>query len=318
MASAPKPDKNIGIAAKKSAQTGERHQDWMEKQAKITNAWAAEDRARYKNTFIPLQDELIADAQGYDTPERRAAAAAQAEADTQQQITLARQQEDRRLAGMGVSPDSGRADATAQSRSVQSGLATAGAREMARRQVETEGLSRKAAAVNMGQGLAVNPGTSIGLSNGAASSGASAAMTGYGQQGSLLNQDYQNRMQTYQANSAGIGSLLGGIGRIAGVFATGGLGAPLMLSSKEAKTDKTPVREGAALEAVNAMPVEEWTYKPGMGDEGRHIGPYAEDFADATGKGDGRSIGIIDAVGVTMAAVKDLSRKVDQMERMAA
>ena len=79
------------------------------------------------------------------------------------------------------------------------------------------------------------------------------------------------------------------------------------------KEDKSAINDGAALDAVNSMPVEEWTYKDGVADGGRHIGPYAEDFQRATGKGDGRSINIIDSLGVTMKAVQDLSKKVDRL-----
>lgn len=59
---APKPDKNIGVAAMKSAETGEAMLNWMKGQAEITNSWAAQDRARYQDTFVPLQDQFIADA----------------------------------------------------------------------------------------------------------------------------------------------------------------------------------------------------------------------------------------------------------------
>lgn len=61
------------------------------------------------------------------------------------------------------------------------------------------------------------------------------------------------------------------------------------------------------------MPVEEWTYKQGVADEGRHIGPYAEDFQAATGKGDGKTINLMDAVGVNMKATQELSQKVEQV-----
>lgn len=61
------------------------------------------------------------------------------------------------------------------------------------------------------------------------------------------------------------------------------------------------------------MPVEQWKYKDGMGDGGEHIGPYAEDFQAATGKGDGATIPVVDAIGVTMKAVQELNQKVDKI-----
>ena len=63
------------------------------------------------------------------------------------------------------------------------------------------------------------------------------------------------------------------------------------------------------------MPVEKWRYKPGRGDGGEHVGPYAQDFAAATGQGDGKSIDMISAIGVTMGAIRDLDKKVDKMAR---
>lgn len=300
---APAPDKNIGIAAMKSAATGEAMLSWMKSQAEVTNAWAAEDRSRFKEKFLPLQDQFIADAVGYDTPQRREAEAAAAGADVQLQGRIAADGRRRQAMAMGVNPASGRFVNAEAKAGTDLALAGAGAGNLARRNVEQTGRGLVANAINLGQGSAVNPGTSMGLSNGAGQAGFSGAMQGYGQQGQLLNQDYQNRMQAWQANQGMLGSLGGALGSIAG----------LMWSSKELKHDKKPATGN--LEKLDAMPVEEWTYNPGVGDSGTHIGPYAEDFAAATGKGDGKTINVIDAVGVTMAAVKGLSKKVDRLEK---
>jgi hypothetical protein len=59
------------------------------------------------------------------------------------------------------------------------------------------------------------------------------------------------------------------------------------------------------------MPVETWTYK---GEKKTHIGPYAEDFRDATGVGDGVTISFIDAIGLLMAATQELAKRVKDME----
>ena len=65
------------------------------------------------------------------------------------------------------------------------------------------------------------------------------------------------------------------------------------------------------------MPVDEWQYKRGVADGGkqRHVGPYAEDFKRETGKGDGKTIPVVDAIGTTMGAVKELSAKVDRLDK---
>lgn len=298
---APAADPNIGIAAKMSAETGQQMLSWMQSQAETTNQWAAEDRARYQSTFVPLQDAYIEDAKNWNSPERVAAQAAAATADVQNAAAVQRGTSVRQAAAMGVNPNSGRFINAQAKADADTALAGAGAANLARRQVQAEADAKMAQAINMGNGLSVNPATSIGLSNGAVSSGGSAALSGYGQQGSLLNTQYQNQLQSYQAGQSALGGLFGGIGALAGAF----------ISSKDFKHEKTPSKGN--LEAVQKMPVEEWTYKPGMGDEGRHVGPYAEDFKAATGRGDGKSIPIQDMMGVTMGAVQELGKKVDDL-----
>lgn len=305
--SAPKPDPQIGEAAVRSAELGEQYLSFMRDQSAITNRWADEDRSRYQTVFEPLQDQFIAEAQGFDTPERRAQVGREAVGDVRQQFALGRQQEERRLASMGVRPDSGRGmDTMQRSRNAES-LAAAGAQNLARRNVEDMGRNLRASAVNMGSGFAVNPGTSMGLSNAAAGAGFSGAMGGQQQKGGMLLGQHNAQMQAWQANQNMLGSTLGGIGM--------GLGA--FFSSKDAKEKKRKPK--SALEAVKKMPVEEWQYKPGVQDGGarRHIGPYAEDFHRATGAGDGRQIEVQDALGVTMGAVQELAGKVDRLARKA-
>lgn len=100
----------------------------------------------------------------------------------------------------------------------------------------------------------------------------------------------------------GFGGLLRGIGaaQTAGVF-----------SSRDFKTDKTPVSEDRILESFERLPVERWRYK---GEDRVHVGTYAEDFRDTFGLGDGQSIDLVDALGVMTASVKALGRKVKRLE----
>lgn len=303
--SAPEPDKNIGRAALKSAKTGEAMLAWMQDQAKITNEWAADDRAREVEVFRPLQDAFIQEAATWDSAARKNEAAQQAVADVRQQTANAEAGRVRQAMAMGINPNSSRFMAAGRSASLDAGLAAAGAQNMARRRVEQEAEGKRANAINMGAGLAVNPATSMGLSNQAGAAGGNAAMQGYNQQGSLLNTQYNQQLQSWQANQNGMSSLMGGLGTVAG----------MMLSDKNAKTDKQPLPDGAALGAIREMPVEKWRYKPGRGDGGEHVGPYAQDFAAATGQGDGKGIDVISAIGVTMGAIRDLDKKVDKMAR---
>ncbi|MBN8931435.1 MAG: tail fiber domain-containing protein, partial [Rhizobium pusense] len=131
------------------------------------------------------------------------------------------------------------------------------------------------------------------------------AMQGYAGQASTLNQQYglqlegwKTQQQMKAQNAAGIGSFLGGVGG-------------LIFSDEELKENKEEIDDGEALEALKSMPVEEWDYKEGVADEGHHVGTYAQDFQRATGKGDGRTIPVQDAIGITMKAVQDLDNKLE-------
>jgi hypothetical protein len=128
-------------------------------------------------------------------------------------------------------------------------------------------------------------------------------MGGYGQQGDLLNAQWKQRMAGWEANQGIMGQIGGALGSV--------VGAMPFMSSKDAKQKKRSVL--GVLDAVKAMPVEKWSYKKGMGDGGEHIGPYAEDFKAKTGLGNGREISVIDAVGVSMGAIKELAAKVDEI-----
>lgn len=299
--SAPSADPEIGKAAMASAKLGKQYLGWMKDQAKISNQWADEDRSRYKSVFEPLQDDFIEEAQNYDSPERQQEASREAVADVRQNAALAQEASRRTLTRMGVDPRSGRFKANERRTAMDTGLASAGAANSARKQIEAEGRGLRAQAVNLGSGFAVNPATSLGMAGGAMSSGFKGAMQGQGQKGSLLNTQFQQQMQGWQANQQSSSSMMSGLGSLAGMA--------MFMSSKDYKENKRPAR--GVLDALKEMPVEQWKYKDGIADGGEHIGPYAEDFQAATGKGDGKSIPVIDAVGMTMGAVKELAEKVD-------
>ncbi|WP_126975568.1 tail fiber domain-containing protein [Frigidibacter oleivorans] len=302
---APEADPQIGQAAMISARTGAEFLDFMKSQAEITNSWALEDREREQTVFQPLQDQYIAEAQGWDSAERKQSVADQAVADVQNQSALAAGQRSRSMMAMGVDPTSGRYAAETQKGATDTALASAGAANMSRRTVEAEADAKMANAINMGAGLAVNPATSMGLSNGAVSAGANGAMQGYNQAGSLLNTQYQQELQSSQMAAQSQMQMFGSLGMMAGAF----------MSSEKVKEDKRPFD---ALAAVEKMPVEKWRYKAGVADEGEHVGPYAEDFAAATGVGDGTTIDPITAMGVTMGAVQQLAKKVDALTQKKA
>ena len=295
----------------------------------LTNA--ATDRARYENTFVPLQDQIINDAKNYDTPEAQAAAAAAAGADTQSAIAGQRAATERQQASMGVNPNSGRFQGTQRASDLNSALAVAGAKNDARETTRNTGQALRMNAAQLGANLPQQSlaSTQVGLGAGSAATGAltqanqqfltstaipmqgySGQMQGYAGQAATLGNLYNAQLSAYNAqnsanaaNTAGLYSALGtGLGAAASFF-----------SSEEVKTDKEEIPEGAALAAVDSLPVERWRYMPGIEDGGEHVGPYAEDMQRVTGLGDGKSIKVQDALGLTMKAVQDVSRKVDRI-----
>lgn len=293
--------------------------------------WATEDRERYNTVFKPVEDQFIEEATNYATPEKQAQAAAEASADVKAAQAGAAEQNLRQSASLGINPTSGRYAGIDRATDMAYSLADAGAQNNARQAVRDKGLALKADVANLGRGLPAQSAQaqSLGLSasSGAlglnqatnaqsmqaaniVNSGYAGAMQGYAGMGSTLNQQYATQVNAWQAEQQNKNGIFSGIGEV-----LGGIAGFAFSSDENVKENKTPIEEGAALEAVEKMPIEEWDYKPGVEDEGRHIGTYAQDFQKATGKGDGKSIPVIDALGITMKAVQDVSAKVDKLAK---
>jgi len=109
--------------------------------------------------------------------------------------------------------------------------------------------------------------------------------------------------------------------------ATNGNGAHLTVegywngaSSKTFKTDFQSLNGEQILAHISSLPVESWRYK---GSQGRHIGPYAEDFAQIFGVGTVREDGEIenkylassDVAGVALAGVKELIQQNQELKQ---
>lgn len=349
--SAPAPDPQIGAAALKQAQTGEdwlsfakdafaTSEERQKELDALTNrvteqqlglatdqaTWSREDRERYNSVYKPIEDDFIKEATNYATEERQSEAAAEARADVQTAAANNRAATERANASMGVTPGSGRFAGVQAASDLGTTLAEAGAANTSRQAVRDKGLALKADVVNLGKGLPAQAaagaggsvaasGTALGGAQGTNSqalaastimnAGYGGAMQGYAGQASTLNQQYGLQLEGWKTqqelkakNAAGIGSFLGGVGG-------------LIFSDEELKENKEEIGEGEALDALNSMPVEEWDYKEGVADEGHHVGTYAQDFQRATGKGDGQTIPVQDAIGITMKAVQDLDKKLD-------
>jgi hypothetical protein len=207
------------------------------------NAARADEYAAYeRETFRPLEKQLVKEAEEYSTEGKREALATQAAADVNTAFTNTRAQEGRALSRMGVNPNSTRFASLNNQLSLGQAATAAGAMNKTRTDAEQLGFARRMDAAGLGRGLAGNASTAYGVSigagdaartnamaagnqmgqgYGAAQQGYSSAANSYGQAGNIYGQEFQGRMQGYQAKQAAQGALYQGIGSAIGI--AGGL-----------------------------------------------------------------------------------------------
>lgn len=111
-----------------------------------------------------------------------------------------------------------------------------------------------------------------------------------------------------------MGAQLPGMFGMGGGLASGigaGLGA-LMLSGRQYKDDIQDIDPNKVMDGFRKMSVKKWRYKPevGMGTDS-HVGPIAQDFNASFGIETPRNdaISMIDAIGVTMAGIKNIDER---------
>lgn len=204
---------------------------------------AREDRARYEDTFRPLEDKFIKEAEGYDTPERREQEAGRAIADVGASFDASRRNALQRLESYGVDPSQTRNAALDVGVRTAQAAAAAGAGTNAQRQVENTGRALRSDAVNLGRGLpsqvagsyagaagtgsqAVGganqtTGTSAGAAGAAGQFGA-LALQGYGQGAGIRTQGYQNQQANWQAQQDQTMGWVNAAAGVAGMFMADG------------------------------------------------------------------------------------------------
>lgn len=266
--------------------------------------------------YAPLEDRVIAMRERFGSPAYQQEQINQAKADVSKAFADQRALSDAQAASMGLDPTNPRRRALNRGMDIAQAGATAGAGTMARRAAERQDFDTLAALSTRGD-VKTEQAIKAGSMGGDLYMKGQALNADIFKQGRALDWENFLRWRDLQAKKdasdeasdnagwGGIGSAIGTIGSIALPF--------LLPSSRTLKTDIRPYRGGR--EAVRSLPVNRWRYKEGVADEAEHIGTFAEDFADVTGKGDGKTIPVVDAIGVTMAAVKDLDRAVRRLER---
>jgi len=283
---------------------------------------------RFKTQYQPVQDRMVNDAMNIDSAANQEKAAAEAGAQVKNSFANTQDQKARQMASMGINPNSGASIDSMNTNAMAQAAGEAGAMNNARDVVKDKGIAMRSNVANFGQGVAnqsmalgnqaVQTGNSaVGVNNvgfdnslkntGVMNVGFNADASGNKTGADILNQDYANKMQGYAAAQQGKAGVAGGIGGIIG---------GIIKSSKKLKEGKKPVNDAETLKKLKDTPVGNWKYKKGVADEGRHTGAYAEDmhknFGNDAAPG-GKAIDIISAIGISMSAIKGLSKQVDKL-----
>ena len=77
-------------------------------------------------------------------------------------------------------------------------------------------------------------------------------------------------------------------------------------SDRNLKENIKPLNDNDILKGMKNIPISSWNYK---GEDKSHIGPMAQDFKKYFGKGDGKTIDLVDVMGVTLAATKAMANE---------
>lgn len=240
-----------------------------------------------RDTYRPLEQSIVSDAQRFNTEAYRDQLAGQAAADAGRAFGISQQQNQRAMASMGVNPNSGRFAAQQNASGLQQAAMRANAMTGARNQAQQMGYARKLDAAGLGRGLA---GASAAAYGGASNAGSMAGQNaqsagqnymgnmaigsgtiGSGQQmqlsglGNILN----NQTSAYVNTS---GSLLGDIGG-----ALGGAAAAYTAFGGSDRRIKENIEE-VGVDQRTALPLYEFNYKPEFGDPTiRYVGVMADE-----------------------------------------
>jgi hypothetical protein len=124
------------------------------------------------------------------------------------------------------------------------------------------------------------------------------------------------------------GCAAGGLPCCAGLMCCAGIPAPDVgacygsptcpVSDRDQKTGLSPVDREQVLAKVRALPISTWSYRF-ENERVRHMGPMAQDFHASLGLGaDDKHIHVVDAGGVSLAAIQALAARTDELARKNA
>lgn len=169
----------------------------------------AQDYYNYQmNTFRPVEQGLVRQAQEFDTNAYREQIAAQAAADSARAFANAQDISSRDLARRGVGPGSGNALAMGNQNALALASMRAGAATGARNQAEQLGWARKMDVTGLGRGLAGASSAAYSGAVGAGSAGLNSAMSAGNQYSQAFGQGSNTAMQGYGMGIQGYGNIL--------------------------------------------------------------------------------------------------------------
>lgn len=125
----------------------------------------------------------------------------------------------------------------------------------------------------------------------------------------IINQGYQNQLGYYNMQAQQAAAGWQGAGQIAGSVAS--IAAKC---ARKYKHDDGPAER--ILDRLQKVPVRTWRYRPEIEpQQPLHLSPYAEDFHNAFGLGNGDEIPLIDLCGVLMKSLQELKEEVDALKK---
>jgi hypothetical protein len=240
----------------------------------------AQDYYNYQQqTFRPLEQGLVTQAQNYNTEGNRQQIAAQAAADAANAFQTAQGVTNREMARRGINPSSGAALMMRNQNALGLASMTAGAATNARRQAEQTGFARSLDVTGLGRGLA---GASLGAYGGATSAGSTglaSAMAPGNQYSQAYGQGAAYQMGGAQMGLTGAGNILNAQTSAynTGINATGSMYGSILGAGAAYFSDRRLKEniEEVGRDERTMLPLYEFEYKGGTGK--RFLGVMADD-----------------------------------------
>ena len=179
---------------------------------------------RIQNTFRPVEDEIVNNAQNFNTDAYRNELANKAAADSAKAFQRTQQANARNLQSMGVNPNSGRYAATQQAAATRNAADRAGLMNDTRRQARDTGYQRMFDAANLGSGLRSASQTAYGTASKLGSAATNNATVPGQQVLSAFGQGVDTTMAGRELYQQGLNSVMGNNTRRYGINQDVGLG----------------------------------------------------------------------------------------------